>query len=137
MTVALAFKIGETTYLPTYKLIPKLADVAGETFGSIDLRVGTITAAKPNKKARKPAFVLTIDFGPVIGVKTSSAQITHFYSPPESLVGRQIIAAVNLGERRIAGVKSQVLVLGVDKLGDGAISLLGVDGPAPNGARVS
>ncbi|KAK7204438.1 hypothetical protein BZA70DRAFT_268276 [Myxozyma melibiosi] len=115
---------------------PKLPDVEAATFPSIDMRIGTITSAKPNKKARMPAYVLKIDFGPVIGVKTSSAQITQNYST-EGLVGRQIVAAVNLGVRRIGGVKSEVLVLGVDKLGDGVISLLGVDGSTPNGTRIS
>ncbi|KAK9366307.1 hypothetical protein V1509DRAFT_630381 [Lipomyces kononenkoae] len=111
-------------------------DVTASHFVALDLRIGTVTAASPNVKARKPAYKLTIDFGPQIGTKTSSAQITHYYKPDE-LIGRQIVAAVNLGERRIAGVKSQVLVLGADGNGDGIITLLGIERPVPNGTRIS
>ncbi|KAK9430369.1 hypothetical protein V1505DRAFT_356004 [Lipomyces doorenjongii] len=113
-----------------------LPDVPVSHFAALDLRVGTITAASPNAKARKPAYKLAIDFGPVIGTKTSSAQITHYYKPDE-LVGRQIIAAVNLGGRRIAGVNSQVLVLGADGNGDGVITLLSIERTVPNGTRIS
>ncbi|KAK9452202.1 uncharacterized protein V1518DRAFT_425150 [Limtongia smithiae] len=128
-----AVSVAEPTPSSTLEALPNLDSGA---FFALDLRIGTITSAKPNAKARKPAYVLTIDFGTAIGVKTSSAQLTHNYTP-ESLTGRQIVAAVNLGERRIAGIKSQVLVLGVDKAGDGVISLLSVDGDTPNGTRVS
>ncbi|KAK9382186.1 uncharacterized protein V2V93DRAFT_366681 [Kockiozyma suomiensis] len=114
----------------------QLPDIDSNAFFSADLRVGTITGVKPNKKARAPAYILTVDFGQTLGVRTSSAQITHNYQM-DSLVGRQIVAVVNLGVRRIGGVKSEVLVLGVDKLGDGVISLLGVDGSTPNGTRIS
>ncbi|KAK9388523.1 hypothetical protein V1515DRAFT_637766 [Lipomyces mesembrius] len=94
-----------------------LPDVSASHFAALDLRVGTITAASPNAKARKPAYKLAIDFGP----------ISHYYKPDE-LVGRQTIAAVNLGGRRIAGVNSQALVLGADGNGDGR--------PVPNGTRM-
>ncbi|KAK9486141.1 hypothetical protein V1527DRAFT_464569 [Lipomyces starkeyi] len=113
-----------------------LPDVPTSHFAALDLRVGTITAASPNAKARKPAYKLAIDFGPVIGTKKSSAQITHYYKPDE-LVGRQIIAAVNLGNRRIAGVNSQALVLGADGNGDGVITLLSIERAVPNGTRIS
>ncbi|KAK9466611.1 hypothetical protein V1512DRAFT_291311 [Lipomyces arxii] len=116
-------------------LQPVLPEAGPDEFGAIDLRIGTILSAVLNKKARKPAYVLTIDFGKAIGIKKSSSQLTHHYEA-DALVGRQIVAAVNLGVRRIASVKSEVLVLGVDKVGDGRISLLGVDGDTPNGARV-
>ncbi len=79
-------------------------------FEALDLRVGTITSAELNPKARKPALVLTIDFGP-LGMHTSSAQLTENYGP-EALIGRQIIAVMNFPARRVAGVKSEVLVLG-------------------------
>ncbi|KAK9233977.1 hypothetical protein V1525DRAFT_414620 [Lipomyces kononenkoae] len=113
-----------------------LPDVTASHFAALDLRIGTITAASPNAKARKPAYKLTIDFGPVVGTKTSSAQITHYYKP-DDLVGRQIVAAVNLGERRVAGVKSQVLVLGADGNGDGIITLLSIERPVPNGTTIA
>ena len=80
-------------------------------FASIEMRVGTVLTATTFPEARKPAFKLTIDFGPELGVKRSSAQLTVHYSP-DALVGRQVIAAVNLGTRRIAGFESEVLVLG-------------------------
>src|SRR3954463_3996330 len=80
-------------------------------FASIDMRVGTVLTAQPFPEARKPAYKLTIDFGPELGVKRSSAQLTVHYTP-EQLVGRQVIAAVNLGTRRIATFDSEVLVIG-------------------------
>ncbi|KAK9245688.1 hypothetical protein V1506DRAFT_553732 [Lipomyces tetrasporus] len=110
--------------------------MAAPDFAAVDVRVGTITSCAPNTKARKPAYKLEIDFGPKIGTKTSSAQITHYYGA-DDLVGRQVVAAVNLGVRRIAGVKSEVLVLGADGNGDGIITLLGVERPVPNGTRIS
>ncbi|MEK6767606.1 MAG: tRNA-binding protein [Gemmatimonadota bacterium] len=85
-------------------------------FAALDLRVGRVTRAEPNEGARQPAYKLWIDFGP-LGEKTSSARLTDLYRP-EDLMGRLVIAAVNLGVRRIAGFPSQVLVLGVpDELG--------------------
>ncbi|KAK9324535.1 hypothetical protein V1517DRAFT_317300 [Lipomyces orientalis] len=113
-----------------------LPDVSAADFAALDLRVGTITDCALNPKARKPAYKLEIDFGPKIGTRTSSAQITHYYGA-DDLVGRQVVAAVNLGMRRIAGVKSQALVLGADGNGDGTITLLAVERPVPNGTRIS
>lgn len=97
------------------------------------LRVGTVRACRPNAKARKPAYVLEIDFGPH-GVRTSSAQLVDRHDP-EDLVGRQVVAAFGLGTRRIAGVDSEVLVLGLSDA-TGAIVLLGPDVPVPDGALV-
>src|SRR6478672_244088 len=82
-----------------------------EDFFAIDMRVGTVLEATSFPEARKPSLRLTIDFGPEVGVKRSSAQLTAHYRP-DDLVGRQIIAAVNIGTRRIAGFTSEVLVLG-------------------------
>ena len=102
-------------------------------FGSIDMRVGTVLTAEPFPEARKPAIKLTIDFGE-LGVKRSSAQLTMHYTP-EQLVGRQVIAAVNLGTRRIAGFESEVLVLGAMPSATEVV-LLNADQRVPNGTRI-
>jgi tRNA-binding protein len=105
-----------------------------DAFDVLDLRVGRIVRAAPNEKARKPSHCLWIDFGP-LGEKQSSAQITVHYTP-DDLVGRLVIAAVNLGDRRIAGFLSEVLVLGLpDASGD--IVLLAPERDVPLGGRVS
>jgi tRNA-binding protein len=101
----------------------------------IDMRVGTVLEAEPFPEARKPAIKLRIDFGPELGVRRSSAQLTRHYSP-EQLVGRQIVAAVNLGERRIAGFVSEVLVLGAVPE-EGEVILLALERPAPDGTRIA
>ena len=103
-------------------------------FASIDMRVGTVLTAEPFPEARKPSFKLTIDFGPEIGVKRSSAQLTMHYQPGD-LVGRQVIAAVNLGTRRIATFDSEVLVLGAMPSAMEVV-LLVPERPVPNGARI-
>lgn len=105
-----------------------------EAFADIDMRVGTVLDAQPFPEARKPAIKLTIDFGPELGVRRSSAQLTMHYTP-ESLVGRQVVAAVNLGTRRIAGFESQVLVLGAMPTATEVV-LLNPDQPVPNGTRI-
>ena len=104
-------------------------------FAALDMRVGTVRSAEPFPEARKPAFKLTIDFGPELGVKRSSAQVTMHYTPDE-LVGRQVVAAVNLGTRRIAGFESEVLVLGAVPE-PGNVVLLAVDQRVPDGTRIS
>lgn len=109
------------------------AQTSIETFFAVDIRVGRVTAATLNPKARSPAYRLEVDFGP-LGVRTSSAQLTALYTP-EDLVGRQVLAVVNFPPRRVAGVESQVLVLGVSDA-DGAIVLLSTEREAPLGARV-
>jgi tRNA-binding protein len=105
-----------------------------QDFADIDIRIGTILRAEPFPEARKPAIKLVIDFGPEIGLKRSSAQITVHYTP-DALEGRQVAAVVNIGERRIAGFTSQVLVLGAVPQAH-EIVLLAVDHPVPNGTRV-
>lgn len=104
-------------------------------FGSIDMRVGTVLSAEPFPEARKPAIKLVIDFGPELGHKQSSAQLTRRYVP-QALVGRQVVAAVNLGTRRIAGFTSEVLVLGgLPEEGD--VVLLALDAAVPDGTRIA
>jgi tRNA-binding protein len=114
--------------------IPELAaETSVETFFEVDIRVGRIVAAALNPKAHKPAFRIEIDFGP-LGTRTSSAQLTALYTA-EALVGRQVLAVMNFPPRRIAGVESQVLVLGVADV-NGAIILLATEREAPLGARM-
>ena len=104
-----------------------------QAFQTLDLRVGRVTRAEPNLKARKPAYQLWIDFGP-LGEKRSSAQLTDVYRG-EELVGRLVVAAVNLGTRMIAGVPSEVLVLGLPNEA-GQVVLLAVEREVPLGGRV-
>ena len=88
-----------------------------EIYDKVDIRVGTVISVKKNEKARKPSLVVEVDFGNEIGVKQSSAQITHYYNE-ENLVGKQVIGVCNFPEKNIAGVVSQVLILGsIDKVG--------------------
>lgn len=105
-----------------------------DDFFSIDMRVGTVLRTEPFPEARKPAIKLWIDFGNELGQKQSSAQLTVHYTP-ESLIGRQIVAAVNLGSRRIAGFTSEVLVLGAMPSATEVV-LLAPDEPVENGTRI-
>lgn len=103
-------------------------------FEKVEMRVGTITAAEPFTKARKPAYQLTIDFGP-LGVRRSSAQITTLYQP-DTLVGRQVVAVVNFPPKQIANFISECLVLG--SIGeDGVVTLLQPERPVENGLRIA
>jgi tRNA-binding protein len=104
-----------------------------DAFTTLDLRVGRILRAEPNERARKPAYKLWIDFG-ALGEKTSSAQLRALYRPDE-LIGRQVIAAMNLGARNIAGFQSEVLVLGLPSEA-GEVVLLAVEREVPLGGRV-
>lgn len=106
-----------------------------DEFLSLDLRVGTVKAARPLEGAKKPAYRMEIDFGPEIGLKHSSGQYTVHYRP-EEMVGRQVIAVVNFPPRRIAGFMSEVLVLAAPDP-EGAHVLLGVERPVPDGGRIS
>lgn len=104
-----------------------------EAFAALDLRVGRILSAEPLAGARKPAYKLTVDLGP-LGIKGSSAQLTDLYRP-EDLTGRLVVCAVNLGVRRIAGFASEVLVLGLPDEA-GRVVLLAVEREVPLGGRV-
>ena len=104
-----------------------------DAFGILDMRVGRITRCEPNTKARLPAYCLWIDFG-TLGMRTSSAKLTELYTA-DDLVGRQVVAAVNLGTRKVAGFPSEVLVLGLPNE-DGNVVLLSPDRDVPLGGRV-
>ena len=107
---------------------------AAEDFFAIDLRVGTVRHAEPFAEARKPSIKLEIDFGPELGIKRSSAQLTVHYTA-DQLIGRQVIAVTNIGTRRIAGFTSEVLVIGAMPTPDEVV-LLRPDGAVANGTRI-
>lgn len=106
-----------------------------DDFAAVDMRVGRILAAEPFPEARKPSYRLRIDFGPGLGERVSSAQLTVTYPEPSTLVGRQVVAVVNFPPRRIAGFKSEVLVLGAMGA-DGAVHLLMPDPGCAEGLRI-
>lgn len=105
-----------------------------QDFERVELRVGTLISAAPNAKATKPAYVLQVDLGE-LGIRTSSAQLTAHYRADE-LVGRQVLCVCNFAPKRIAGVRSEVLVTGVYD-SDGKVVLASFDKPLPNGARLA
>ena len=106
-----------------------------DIFNKVDIRLGTVISVKKNEKARKPSLVVEVDFGKEIGVKKSSAQITHFYNE-ENLIGKQVIAVCNFAEKNIAGVVSQVLILGsIDS--DGRVTLVHPSQRAENGLPIA
>jgi tRNA-binding protein len=113
---------------------PAADPIGFDAFLSVDIRVGTIVAAEPFPEARKPAFKLTIDFGPGIGTKRSSAQITRHYAV-ETLIGRQVAAVVNFPPRQIGKFMSEVLTLGFPDA-DGEVVLFAPDQATPNGGRL-
>ena len=108
--------------------------VSFDEFAKIEIRVGTIVAAEPFPEARRPALKLTIDFGSKLGLKRSSAQLTHHYDAT-SIIGRQIAAVVNFPPKQIGKFMSEVLVLGFPDA-EGAVVLIGPERPVPNGGRL-
>lgn len=109
-------------------------DVPFEHFAAVDLRVGVVVAVDAFPEARRPAWKLTVDFGPALGMLRTSAQVTNYTS--DALVGRRVVGAVNLGTKRVAGFASEFLVLGA-VADDGTVTLLDVAGDVPAGTRVA
>jgi tRNA-binding protein len=111
-----------------------LPEISWEDFEKVDVRVGTVVEAEPFPEARKPSIKLMVAFGPEVGIRMTSAQLTAHYEP-ERLVGRQVMAVVNLPPKRIAGFESEVLVLGVPD-GNEDVVLLSPDHRVPPGGRM-
>ena len=105
-----------------------------DDFQRVDIRVGTIRTAEPYPEARTPAYILTVDFGPEIGLRKTSAQITAHYAPDE-IVGRQVAAVVNFPPKQIGRIMSEVLVLGFPDA-DGEVVMIAVDHPVPDGGKL-
>ena len=106
-----------------------------DIFDKVDIRIGTIISVKKNEKARKPSLIIEVDFGKEIGIKQSSAQITHYYNE-ENLVGKQVIGVCNFPEKNIAGVISQFLILGaIEK--EGKVVLVHPSQNAENGLPIA
>ena len=109
-------------------------EITYEDFRKVDIRVGTVLSVKNNEKARQPALVLEVDFGNKIGIKTSSAKITHYYNS-DNLIGKQVIGVCNFPTKNIAGIVSQGLILGtIDK--DNKVVLLHPSQKVENGLEV-
>ena len=106
-----------------------------DIFDKVDIRLGTVLSVKKNEKARKPSLVVEVDFGKEIGIKKSSAQITHYYNE-ENLVGKQVIGVCNFPKKNIAGIVSEVLILGaIEK--DGKVVLLHPSQKVENGLEIA
>lgn len=111
-----------------------MPEISWDEFERVDVRVGRIVGAEPFPEARKPSIKLVVDFGPEVGTRRTSAQLTAHYEP-EGLTGRQVVAVVNFPPKRIAGFESEVLVLGVpDEKGE--VVLLSPDANVPEGGKM-
>tara|TARA_Y100000996_G_C22498427_1_gene633346 strand:+ start:124 stop:465 length:342 start_codon:yes stop_codon:yes gene_type:complete len=110
-------------------------EITYDIFDKVDIRLGTVISVKKNERARKPSLVIEVDFGEEIGIKKSSAQITHYYNE-DNLKGKQVIGVCNFAEKNIAGVISQVLILGsIDK--EGRVTLVHPSQKAENGLPIA
>ena len=106
-----------------------------DIFDKVDIRVGTVVSVKKNEKARKPSLVIEVDFGEKIGIKQSSAQITHYYNE-QNLIGKQVIGVCNFPKKNIAGIISEVLILGaIEK--DGKVVLVHPSQKVENGLEIA
>ena len=113
---------------------PTAAEITYDTFRQVDIRVGTIIAVEPYPEARRPAYKLTVDFGPELGERRSSAQITKHYTA-EQLIGRQVAAVINFPKKQIGKFMSEILVLGFPD-NDGEVVLITPSQAVPNGGRL-
>ena len=111
-----------------------MSEIDFDDFQRVDMRVGTVVDAQPFPEARRPAIKLWVDFGESIGVRKTSAQLTVHYTP-EELVGRQVLAVLNFPPKQIGKFMSEILVLGLPDA-DGAVVLLNIDKPVPNGGKL-
>ena len=110
-------------------------EVSYDDFTKIKIKIGTVLEVKKNEKARKPSLVVKVDFGPEIGIKQSSAQITHYYNS-DNLVGKQVIGVCNFPKKNIAGILSEVLILGaIEK--DGKVVLVHPSQKTENGLEIA
>ena len=116
-------------------MVPRLPDVTANEFFALDIRAGRVTAVEEFPEARRPAWKLTVDFGPEVGTLRTSAQVTRYGA--DELLGRLVVGAVNLGTKRIAGFTSEFLVLGALDPADGAVHLLEVPGDVEPGWSVA
>ena len=110
-------------------------EITYEDYSKVEIKIGTVLSAKKNEKARKPSLVIEVDFGQDIGIKKSSAQITHYYNE-ENLVGKQVIGVCNFPKKNIAGIVSEVLILGaIEK--DGKVVLVHPSQETENGLDIA
>ncbi len=110
-------------------------EITYEDYSKVEIKIGTVLSAKKNEKARKPSLVVEVDFGKEIGLKKSSAQITHYYNE-ENLVGKQVIGVCNFPKKNIAGIVSEVLILGaIEK--DGKVVLVHPSQKVENGLEIA
>ena len=110
-------------------------EITYEDYSKVEIKIGTVLSVKKNEKARKPSLVVEVDFGPESGIKKSSAQITHYYNE-ENLIGKQVIGVCNFPKKNIAGIVSEVLILGaIEK--DGKVVLLHPSQKVENGLEIA